>query len=126
VAAVDKIDSISRDQCRRYFEKHFTSEKMIDRYERVYERLIDSDEMELAMIWQLLQVRKLNRTPLIVIGRMWADFVSWGRQYLLRPEFPLANPEDLAIPHCVDTAEQAITVIRKRHQEWVRESDESK
>jgi len=26
----------------------------------------------------------LNRTPLILIGRMWADFVSWGRQYLLR------------------------------------------
>jgi uncharacterized protein (TIGR00730 family) len=82
--------------------------------------------LELAMIWQLLQVRKLNRTPLILIGRMWTDFVSWGRQYLLRPEFPLANPEDLAIPHCVDTAEQATTLIRKRHQEWVRESDESK
>jgi uncharacterized protein (TIGR00730 family) len=80
--------------------------------------------LELAMIWQLLQVRKLNRTPLILIGRMWADFVSWGRQYLLRPEFPLANPEDLAIPHCVDSAEQAITLIRKHHQEWVRESNQ--
>lgn len=78
--------------------------------------------LELAMIWQLLQVRKLNRTPLILIGRMWADFVAWGRQYLLRPEFPLANPEDLAIPHCVDTAEQAIALIRERHQEWLRES----
>jgi uncharacterized protein (TIGR00730 family) len=81
--------------------------------------------LELAMIWQLLQVRRLNRTPLILIGRMWADFVSWGRQYLLRPEFPLANPEDLAIPHCVDTAEQAIRLIRKCHQEWVKESNES-
>jgi glycosyltransferase involved in cell wall biosynthesis len=46
VAAVDKIDSIPRDQCRRYFEEHFTTEKMIDRYERIYERLIYSDEME--------------------------------------------------------------------------------
>jgi len=78
--------------------------------------------LELAMIWQLLQVRKLNRTPLILIGRMWADFVAWGRQYLLRPEFPLANPEDLAIPHCVDTAEQAIALIRGCHQEWLRDS----
>ena len=50
--------------------------------------------LEMAMIWQLLQVRKLNRTPLILVGPMWADFVAWGRQYLLRPEFPLANPED--------------------------------
>jgi len=81
--------------------------------------------LELAMIWQLLQVRKLNRTPLILVGRMWADFVSWGRQYLLRPEFPLANPEDLAIPHCVDTADQAIALIKPRHQEWLRESGES-
>jgi uncharacterized protein (TIGR00730 family) len=80
--------------------------------------------LELAMIWQLLQVRKLNRTPLILIGRMWADFVAWGRQYLLRPEFLLANPEDLAIPHCVDTAEQAIALIRRRHEEWLRESDQ--
>jgi hypothetical protein len=38
---------------------------------------------------------------------MWGDFVAWERQYLLRPEFPLANPEYLAIPHCVDATERA-------------------
>lgn len=81
--------------------------------------------LELAMIWQLLQVRKLNRTPLILIGRMWADFVAWGREYLLKPEFSLANPEDLEIPHCVDTAEQALALIRRRHEEWLRNSDGS-
>ena len=58
--------------------------------------------LELAMIWQLLQARKLNRTPLILIGRMWADFVSSGREYLLRAEFPLASPQVLAIPRCVN------------------------
>jgi hypothetical protein len=82
--------------------------------------------LELAMIWQLLQVRKLSHTPLILIGRMWADFVAWGRQYLLKAEFPLANPEDLAIPHCVDGAEQAIALIQRRHEEWLRESREPK
>jgi uncharacterized protein (TIGR00730 family) len=78
--------------------------------------------LELAMIWQLLQVRKLNRTPLILIGRMWTDFVSWARQNFLQSEFPLANPEDLAIPHCVDNAQQAIALIRERHEQWLRES----
>jgi predicted Rossmann-fold nucleotide-binding protein len=34
--------------------------------------------LELAMVWQLLQVRKLHQTPLILIGCMWADFVAWG------------------------------------------------
>ncbi len=80
--------------------------------------------LELAMIWQLLQVRKLHHTPLILIGRMWADFVAWARQYLLKPEFPLANSEDLAIPHCVDTAEEAIALLRSRYKEWLLESPE--
>jgi glycosyltransferase involved in cell wall biosynthesis len=46
VAAVDKIDSIPREQCRRYFEERFTTETMIDRYEQVYDRLIESSEIE--------------------------------------------------------------------------------
>jgi glycosyltransferase involved in cell wall biosynthesis len=45
VAAVDKIDSIPRDQCRSYFEERFTTERMIDRYEQVYDRLIESNEI---------------------------------------------------------------------------------
>jgi glycosyltransferase involved in cell wall biosynthesis len=45
VAAVDKIESIPRDQCRRYFEERFTTERMIDRYEQVYDRLIESNEI---------------------------------------------------------------------------------
>jgi hypothetical protein len=43
---VDKIDSIPRDQCRRYFEERFTTQTMIDRYERVYDRLIESSGIE--------------------------------------------------------------------------------
>jgi len=78
--------------------------------------------LELSMIWQLLQVRKLHRTPLVLIGRMWADFIEWGRRYLPRPESPLADLEDLSIPQCVDTAGQAIAIIRKRYDEWVRET----
>jgi predicted Rossmann-fold nucleotide-binding protein len=76
--------------------------------------------LELMMIWQLLQVRKLHQTPLILIGPMWAELMAWGRQYLLGPEFGLASPEDLDIPHCVE-AEEAIALIRRRHEEWLRE-----
>jgi len=46
VAAVGKIESISRAQCRREFEERFTSEVMIDKYERVYHMLIGSDAVE--------------------------------------------------------------------------------
>ena len=54
VTAVDKIDSIPRDQCRRYFEERFTTERMIERYEQVYDRLIESNEIvpqNLSTIW---------------------------------------------------------------------------
>jgi uncharacterized protein (TIGR00730 family) len=78
--------------------------------------------LELAMIWQLIQVRKLQDTPLILIGRMWADLVGWARKNLIRTDIELANPKDLDIPHCVQTAEEAIALIRRRHEQWLRES----
>lgn len=46
VAAVGKIDSLSRERCRREFEERFTSEVMIAKYERVYHRLIGPDALE--------------------------------------------------------------------------------
>ena len=44
--AVEKIDSIPREQCRREFEERFTSEVMVAKYERVYHRLNGSDAIE--------------------------------------------------------------------------------
>jgi hypothetical protein len=43
-------------------------------------------------------VRHLNRTPLILIGKMYSDLVEWAREHMLGPDFPLANPEDIQIP----------------------------
>ena len=77
--------------------------------------------LELTMIWQLLQVRHLHGTPLVLIGPMWGELVRWAREYLLRPEFPLASPPDIDIPHCVDDAEAALALIRRRHAEWSAE-----
>ena len=77
--------------------------------------------LELAMIWQLLQVRKLHQTPLILIGPMWTDFIAWARGYFLRPEFELASAQDISIPQCVDSADQAVEIIRRRYEQWLRE-----
>jgi hypothetical protein len=68
-----------------------------------------------------LQVRRLYRTPLILVGSMWADLIQWTLRYLLRPEFPLASPADVDIPRCVATAQEAIALIRSRHDEWLAE-----
>ena len=74
--------------------------------------------LELMMVWQLLQVRNLHHTPLILVGPMWAELVEWTRRYLLRPEFPLASPADIEIPRCVDTAAEAIALLRRHHEDW--------
>src|SRR6185312_8001638 len=47
--------------------------------------------LELAMVWQLLQVKHIHDTPLILVGKMWGELVSWAETNLLRPELPLAS-----------------------------------
>jgi uncharacterized protein (TIGR00730 family) len=77
--------------------------------------------LELMMIWQLLQVRHVRDTPLILVGRMWAHLVDWARAHLLASDPPLASPDDITIPRCVDTADEAIALIREHHAKWRRE-----
>ena len=74
--------------------------------------------LESTLVWQLLQVRHLHDTPLLFVGDMWGELVAWAERYMLRPGFELANPEDMAIPRCVQTADEAIAVIREHHARW--------
>ena len=76
--------------------------------------------LELMLIWQLLQVKHVQGTPLILVGRMWPELVDWAREHLLTSEPPLANPEDMNIPVCVSTADEAIGLIRDHHAAWLR------
>ena len=78
--------------------------------------------LELTMIWQLLQVKHVQDAPLILVGKMWPGLVGWAKEHLLSSQSPLANPEDLAIPRCVNTADEAIALIREDHARWLRES----
>jgi len=75
--------------------------------------------LEAMMIWQLLQVGHIQGTPLILIGKMYADLVAWCRDYMLRPEFPLASPEDLTLPQCVDDGSGILQIVREHHARWV-------
>jgi predicted Rossmann-fold nucleotide-binding protein len=77
--------------------------------------------LELMMIWQLLQVRHVQDTPLILVGKMWPPLVDWTRTYLAASDPPLASPADIAIPKCVNTADEAITLIRAHHAKWLGE-----
>jgi uncharacterized protein (TIGR00730 family) len=74
--------------------------------------------LETAMIWQLLQVRHLDATPLILVGKMWPGFVEWARTEMLAFETPLASPGDFDIPVCVENSDQAIAIIREHREKW--------
>jgi uncharacterized protein (TIGR00730 family) len=75
--------------------------------------------LESVMIWQLLQVRHLQDTPLIFAGPMWKGLVEWASAQMLRPGFELANPQDMQIPKCVDNGAAAIAEIRVHHARWL-------
>jgi uncharacterized protein (TIGR00730 family) len=75
--------------------------------------------LETMMIWQLLQVRHLENTPLILVGKMWPGLIEWARSSMLSADTPLANAEDMKIPRCVANADEAIALIREYHQIWL-------
>jgi uncharacterized protein (TIGR00730 family) len=73
--------------------------------------------LETMMVWQLIQVRQLD-TPLILVGPMWQGLVDWARSQMLRPGFELAGPGDFDIPICVNSTDEAMTIIRRHHEQW--------
>ena len=68
--------------------------------------------LETMMIWQLLQVRHLEHTPLIMVGKMWPGLIEWVRDAMLSFETPLIDAADVDIPVCVANADEAIAIIR--------------
>lgn len=74
--------------------------------------------LEAMLVWQLLQMRHLRDTPLVFAGGMWAELVEWAQRYMLRPGFELANPEDMAIPRCVNSTDEAMVILREHHARW--------
>jgi uncharacterized protein (TIGR00730 family) len=81
--------------------------------------------LELSLAWQLLQVRKLYNTPLILVGKMWAELVEWGRRSMFRKDNELASDIDFTIPHCVNTIEEAVAIIRENRDAWLAAQNET-
>jgi glycosyltransferase involved in cell wall biosynthesis len=53
VEAVNKIQSINRKACRKKFEERFHISRMVDDYERVYSRIIESKAKERQKIYKM-------------------------------------------------------------------------
>jgi uncharacterized protein (TIGR00730 family) len=75
--------------------------------------------LETMMVWQLLQVKHLHDTPLILVGKMWLGLIEWVRRSMIAEDPPLAALADAAIPICVSSGDEAIDILRERHETWV-------
>ena len=62
--------------------------------------------LELMMVTATVAGEARCRCALILVGKMWTGLVDWAKASLLASQPPLANPEDMAIPHCVNTADE--------------------
>jgi hypothetical protein len=60
----------------------------------------------------------VDDVPLILVGKMWKGLVEWAKTAMLDPRLALAKPEDLQIPRCLDTADEAIAVVGELHAKW--------
>jgi predicted Rossmann-fold nucleotide-binding protein len=81
--------------------------------------------LELALVWQLLQVRKLYNTPFILLAPMWKALVEWARKWMINDaQTHLASPKDMQIPLTPDTADEAIEIVRKDLQRWLQHQAE--
>ncbi|HEY2786089.1 MAG TPA: LOG family protein [Fimbriiglobus sp.] len=74
--------------------------------------------LETLMIWQLLQVRHLRDTPLILAGHFWDGLLDWVRTAMLQSDNPLISPEDVHIPQILPDGPTVVRAIREHHGKW--------
>jgi uncharacterized protein (TIGR00730 family) len=70
--------------------------------------------LELFYTWQLMQVKMIQHIPIILLGKMWPDFLNWIKQWLLKNRF--VEQQDVDLLHLVDTCEDALKLIQQEYQ----------
>ncbi|MCK5628761.1 LOG family protein [Candidatus Bathyarchaeota archaeon] len=78
--------------------------------------------LELFYTWQLLQVKKITRVPIILFGEMWVDLLRWIRKWPL--ESKLISPEDLDLLFIAKNYREAFEIIREAHQQFFKGNQE--
>src|SRR4029453_16790920 len=73
---------------------------------------------EAMMVLQLLQVHMLNSRPLIFVGPMWRGLRDWIERQIIAPG--RASPQDLNVAVWVDSVEEAVEVVTRSLQDFLR------
>lgn len=68
---------------------------------------------ELTEMITLEQTKKMERVPIVVVGKKyWAPFFEWVQETMYE-ENKTIDKEDMKLYHLVDTAEEAFKIIKK-------------
>lgn len=77
--------------------------------------------LEFAYTWQLVQVKHICNIPIILLGKMWSEFMNWIKQYPLKNGFLSKKDVDrLIIAH---NNLDAIQIIKKFHEGYLKGDD---
>lgn len=66
--------------------------------------------LEMALIYQLVQVEHIDRKPIICVGRMWRTLKHWIEDEMLHNGF--LNNEEMKLIHYVDRFSEATHLLR--------------
>lgn len=79
--------------------------------------------LEALMIWQLCQVRHVHDLPLVMVGDMWRELVAWAERHMVGNDRALADVEDLEIPRCVSSVDEAVEIVRGDREAWLQRAE---
>ena len=69
---------------------------------------------ELCEFAEMIQTKKMQRVPIILVGReFWGGYLAWVQQAMLHAQPPTIGAHDLNIFDVVDSAEAAVALVKK-------------
>jgi hypothetical protein len=72
--------------------------------------------LELFYMWQLVQVKKVEFKPIILVGEMWENLVHWVIDFALKDQ--LISSGDFKYIYIVKSNQEAIDLIDEFHSQF--------
>ncbi len=72
--------------------------------------------LELFYSWQLMQVKKICNTPIILLGKQWKGLIEWLKKEPLKRKF--FSKEDLELLFVAKNSKEAIKIIKEAYEEY--------
>ena len=72
--------------------------------------------LEFFYAWQLIQVKKKEYVPIIMLGDMWPELLKWIEDYPLNRK--LLDEQDIKLIQITQTIDEAFAIIKNYHEHF--------